>query len=102
MKFRYNGQNFTGTAEEILQQITDRTPKEYQFRYGHVVYTGTQIEIKREIARVLQHVVMEIDEGQIFLGEEQALFNCDVIKTSLISKALSRVELYCLDPKNEI
>lgn len=102
MKFRYNGQDLTGTADQILQQIIDLDLKEYEFRYDGIIYTGTELEIKHKLAHKLQYVTMEIDEGQIFLGEEVSTFNCDVIRTSLISKALSRVALYCLETKNEI
>ena len=101
MKFRHNGQTLTGTAEEILQKIKDRAPKEYEVRYDGVTYIGTELEIKREIARVLRYVDMVVKGNKIFLREEEAIFHSNVIRTSLVSQALARVELYCLDPRNE-
>ena len=102
MKFRHNGQTLSETPEEILQQIKEESDKEYEFRYNHVVYTGTEFEIKRKLVQKLRYDSFTVGMGLIFLGEEEEQFDSKLIRTRLISKALSRVEQYCLDPRNEI
>ncbi len=102
MKFRYNGQTLTGTPEEILEKIKEITPKEFEFRYDHVVYTGTEFEIKRKIERKLRYDSFTVGIGLIFLGEEKEQFDSRLIRTRLLSKALTRVELYCSELRNEI
>ena len=102
MKFEHNGQTLTGTAEEILQQIEELAPKEYEFRYAGTQYYGTESEIKRQLLQNLRHKSMLVEGGFISLGEESSPYDSSVIALELISKALARVELYCLDPKNEV
>jgi len=102
MKFEHNGQTLTGTAEEILQQLTEQAQKEYEFRYAGTIYYGTETEIKRQLLQNLHHESIILRDGFVSLGEESDTHDSSVIRLNLISKALARVELYCLEPKNEI
>ncbi len=102
MNFRHNGQTLRGTPKEILQQIKEDAPKEYEFRYAGSIYIGTESDIKRELLHDLQVAPMSVNRGSIALKEETSPYDSNVIRLELMSKALCRVELHCLESKNAI